>query len=147
MNIEPRVGVGEVRFGMTLEEVLAVLGEPEWSGYDSEGDAERRWPNLTVRWGRETETVAEIAVPVENRVTIAGHLLPLDSDPLTVLCELDPEPVRCLGFLIFREIGVAISGFHDGDEDQRALTVFAPGRWDDMSSHFEPFTSKGGGAG
>jgi hypothetical protein len=53
-------------------------------------------------------------------------------DPNPVLLRLDPEPVERLGLLVFRRLGVTTTGYHDDDESDRALTVYAPGTWDEQ---------------
>ena len=116
-----------------------VLGEPRWSGANSRGETEQRWQDLTVRWDLDSRRVADIDGPTDQSITIDGRQLLPNPDPVSVLLGLDPNPVLCLGFLLFRGIGVAVTGFHDGDEEQKSITVFAEGRWDDCSTHFEPF--------
>jgi hypothetical protein len=52
-------------------------------------------------------------------------------DPNPLLLRFDLAPWETPGFLIFRRIGVAKTGYHDDDEYQRSLGVYAPGAWDE----------------
>ena len=39
------------------------------------------------------------------------------------MLKLDPDPLERVGFLVFTRIGITTTGYHDGDESQRAITV------------------------
>jgi len=53
-------------------------------------------------------------------------------DPLWQLLRQDPQPVEFRGFLVFKALGVTVTGYHDDDESQRAITCFVRGRWDEL---------------
>jgi hypothetical protein len=58
-----------------------------------------------------------------------------------MLRSYDPHPFEWVGFIIFLEIGIALTGYHDGDTAQRAMTIFPQGRWDAYRDQFSPFQS------
>jgi hypothetical protein len=37
-------------------------------------------------------------------------------------------------------LGVTLTGFHDNDLDDKAMTVFEDGTWDDLVKDFEPIS-------
>ncbi|WP_137173105.1 hypothetical protein [Massilia sp. HP4] len=37
------------------------------------------------------------------------------------------------------QLGITLTGFHDNDIDQKAITVFERGRWSDLISELKPF--------
>ena len=43
------------------------------------------------------------------------------------------------GFIVLLNLGITLTGFHDDDIYQRAVTVFARGRWDGQLSDLKPF--------
>lgn len=53
-------------------------------------------------------------------------------DPNPLLLRADPAPLERLGFLVFNRLCVTTTGYHDDDESQRALTVYPPGKWDEL---------------
>lgn len=42
-------------------------------------------------------------------------------------------------FIVSIKLGLALSGFHDGDCSQRAVHVFRRGEWDRFSGDLKPF--------
>jgi hypothetical protein len=41
------------------------------------------------------------------------------------------QPYEDVGYIIFYKLGIAVTGFHDNDESQKAITIFEEGYWDD----------------
>ncbi len=73
---------------------------------------------------------------VERRLAPDRHS-PLDRrrrhpDPNPALLLRESGSAPALGFLVFTRLGVTTTGYHDDDEDQRAITVFPLGKWDEM---------------
>jgi len=136
-KIRPFVGVGNAEFGMTPLEIEAVLGPSISVKTTNRGEREEIRENIAVRYG--DRGVIEFAFLPEADLGIDDFDLFGAPDPVGVLLGYDPSPKECFGFLIFLKIGVAITGYHDGDESQRAITTFQPGRWDSMAEHFAEF--------
>lgn len=137
MNIFPYEAVGPVRFGMDEIEVRAVLGEPGSESTDRGGNRVLRYDRLIVTIG--PNGVLEIGISPGSPTSLAG--IDLFSSPLALeaVCQMDGAPQEYLGFLVFLNLGITMTGFHDDDESQKALTVFAPGRWDILRSQMKPF--------
>jgi hypothetical protein len=55
------------------------------------------------------------------------------------IVELDRNPKECLGFIVLEQIGITLTGFHDSDSEQLAITAFASGRWDKMQAQMKSF--------
>jgi len=47
------------------------------------------------------------------------------------IAAMDLSARESLGFLVLPTLGITLTGFHDDDVSQLALTVFEHGRWDD----------------
>ena len=63
--------------------------------------------------------LATIKLFVDEPISVIKRLFLLDSSAATYL-----------GFLVFLELGISLTGFHDDDEDQKAFTAFERGSWD-----------------
>jgi hypothetical protein len=72
-------------------------------------------------------------------VTLLNHDLFAEPNLIAFLTRLDPNPFLFVGFVVFLELGIRLSGFHDGDESQKAIGVVRGGYWDEFVSEFVPF--------
>ncbi len=59
---------------------------------------------------------------------------------LAKIMTADPNPMHYLGFIVFLKVGITLTGFHDEDISQRALTLFERGAWDHRISKMQPFS-------
>jgi len=66
-------------------------------------------------------------------------------DPLAAFWRADPDPREDVGFVIFRSLGVAVSGYHDNDPSQRAISFGARGLWDEHFTKAKPIDLSGYG--
>ncbi|EIJ45150.1 hypothetical protein GWL_45900 [Herbaspirillum sp. GW103] len=55
------------------------------------------------------------------------------------MVNLDGNPYESVGFIVLLNLGITLTGFHDDDIYQRAVTVFTRGRWDDLLQKLKPF--------
>ena len=136
-EIRPFVGIGNAEFGMTPLEIEAVLGPSISETITNRGEREEIREYIAVRY--DNRGVVEFAFPSGADLTIDDVDLFGASGPVVVLMGYDPSPKECFGFLIFLKIGVTITGYHDGEESQRAITTFQRGRWDSMTEQFNEF--------
>jgi hypothetical protein len=67
----------------------------------------------------------------------------MTTNPLTAFLRADPNPRENVGFVIFRTLGVAVSGYHDDDPSQRAISFGASGLWDEHFANAKPITLSG----
>jgi hypothetical protein len=136
--IHPYVGVGQLTFGMTPDEVAAVLGPP----HDSELIADmgeireqREQAALQAVYSADNKRLLELGFspPIAGLEFEGVQLFAVPSDDaLRRIIQRDPAPLTDVGFVVFFEFGITMTGFHDGDEAQKAVTVFEKGRWDDI---------------
>lgn len=139
-EIVPSKGVPPIVFGMAPQIVEGLLGPAERSRTNADGEREEHRASLLVRYDSESETVVEFSFGPDSDVVLDGVAILQSPDPAEELLRRSTRVVECLGFLVFLDLGVALSGYHDGDSDQRALTVFVPGRWDSLAKHFAEYT-------
>jgi len=154
MDMQPYASVGPVRFGMSETEVRAVLGAPQSPRKDGSGDLVLRYGYLRVTVG--VSGAVEVGVVPEIPTTHAGIDIFSSPSAFAGLCLMDGAPQESSGFIILLKLGITMTGFHDGDESQKAVTAFVAGRWDVFKPEMKPFSlvryrrgqassSKGGG--
>lgn len=136
MNIYPYVGIDSIKFGMNSKEVRDVLGEPNSVSTSGLGEEEENYEDMTIRYCIENNKVVEISFDPDSGVMLDGEYLYSQSNLTKYLLFKDPNPVECYGFLIFLGLGIATTGFHDFDEDQKAISIFSKGRWSSMQGDF-----------
>lgn len=68
-------------------------------------------------------------------ISLDGHEIQVTWDHafLEQACRLDGAPVLSFGFVVLRKRGIAITGIHDDDKSQLAVTVFSEGDFDEFA--------------
>jgi hypothetical protein len=137
--VEPDVGALPIRFGMTPKEVADQLGPPIAVLPDSGGTRIEERPNLMVGYSPTDGTMFEAVFWPGAQLFFRRENLLEIPDPISYLRQFDPTPVKCLGSIVFRGLGIRLSGFHDGDESQQAIGVAPKRHWDKYSDDFVSF--------
>lgn len=123
-EVVPYQSIGPVHFGMSMQEVAVLLGEPVWVGED-DGEVEARYRDESVVVTFEEGRVGEVGLtPSDLFLPKVAGIRPFDDDRVTVLQALETAngPVsEAYGFLIFDKLGFTLTGIHDGDRAQTAL--------------------------
>jgi hypothetical protein len=139
-DLIPYVGSLPIRFGMTPAEVREALGEPDSVTSNRKGERDERRGETNVRYGSNNQNVVELAFGPHVPVLYKGVSLFEDPRALATLARDDPAPVEVLGFLLFLGLGIALTGVHDRDPNQLAISVFERGRWDHLQARFRPYS-------
>lgn len=139
--IKPYDSVGKVKFGMTADELMAVLGAPLRIAKNRRGEPSYEYGDLMIRLSVESNKVAEIALMPQSGVEVEGVDADVFSsdDALAHLLEKDGSPYEYMGFIVLLRLGMTFTGFHDSDESQKAVTVFEKGRWNTLRSQLNTF--------
>jgi hypothetical protein len=137
----PHVGVDDLVFGLSAQDVPTLLGPPKTARKTARGE------------------ISETRGPAQPRVTLAAdRLVELSYMPAAGALVLDDEDLFAgeglrhlrriqagygplftnVGFVVCLEAGIAVTGFHDGNLAQKAVTVFERGRWDRFAGHLAP---------
>ena len=140
INIVPYEAVGPVRFGMNLQEIREALGEPELITKDRRGNDVLRYEGMSVTVA--SAGAVEVGLLPELRVDIENIDVFNTPSAFNRLCIMDGSPQECLGFIVFLKLGITLTGFHDRNESQKAVTAFVAGRWDAMRPQMKPFSHK-----
>jgi hypothetical protein len=62
-----------------------------------------------------------------------------DKTFLQLVCDYDGAPQDLYGFIVLRRLGITVTGIHDDDESQMAVTVFCEGAFDNLLPKAIPF--------
>lgn len=137
------VGALPLKFGMTPEDVAAVLGAPDTSGpnwmkvlcynYYSPG------LEICVGFGGEGETADHFGIGRLSTVRYQG--LDFFGDPTAwrALVRQNSDCQTWVGFILLCDLGIQLSGFHDNDPSQLAVVAFPRGAKEKHRSKFKPF--------
>lgn len=136
---EPYIGALPVRFGMSPVEVAAVIGPPSAVLPGVFGTTAEARPKLMIGYDRANNCVYEVNCHVGTTLMFQGHDLLAHVDPIAFLRLFDPNPVLFVGVVLFLKLGIQVSGFHDCDESQKAISMFIKNIYADYAEDFAPF--------
>ncbi|PHS00954.1 MAG: hypothetical protein COA78_23225 [Blastopirellula sp.] len=142
-TLVPYVGARPVTFEMTAADVEEILGPAEAVNMNDLGERDERRGPMNVRYSQDDGKVVEIGFDPTAGLLFHGSNLCNESSLVEFLLQFDPQPFEWVGFLIFLELGITATGFHDEDESQKAITVFRKGRWDEFRDEFNAYTQAG----
>ena len=136
-------GALPLRFGMSPEEVASIIGQPRvaspnWQGvlswsYDSPT------LSLNIGFGGDVQTANHFGFGRGSIVRHRGLDFFADRSAWRRLIDLSCDLHECLGFLVFCDLGIALTGFHDDDEDDLAVVAFPRGEWEEFRGKFKQF--------
>lgn len=144
LEIQPYIGVGVLRFGMNQDAIAQLIGAPtrQKKGFSGELTEYRRENGLLTTYDKNTHELVEIGLS-RNILELEYQNSEIFSSPpmaiLSELVKLDGRPYESLGFIVLLNLGITLTGFHDGDVNQKAVTVYAQGRCDDFLDELKPF--------
>jgi hypothetical protein len=125
MNIKPYVSVDSLQFAVsTKEDCVALYGEPKVIRKNREGATEFHYNEIILRFDTKDDTFRECTLLPYANATLNEIEVTWDHDFLNELCKADGAPRESFGFIVFGKLGIAVTGIHDNDESQLAITVF-----------------------
>lgn len=136
--IVPYNSVGPITFELNEDSVRSTLNAPLSARANTSGELELVFSEQIVRLSPNAGVV-EVSVLPEGKPTVSGVEVFTQPDALQVLLHLAETAWETVGFLVFSKLGVAITGLHDGDKSQRAVSAFTRGRWDELVGASKPF--------
>ena len=133
-------GFDTLMLGMTRAEIDAALGEtakPDGEGHPGEPAFvyEAASARVVLREGR----AVELALWPPARAMFGGRPLFGEGHVWREIVEADGDAHETFGFLVLRNLGLTLTGFHDDDPGQLAVTAFEPGRWDEAAAGMKLF--------
>ena len=137
IEISPYAGVGPMRFGMSPTETVEHLGQPQAVSTNRSSETVQRYSTMLLTY--DAEGLAEVGIFPEGEARL-GSLDPLTREGLAALIAEDGEAQDVLGFVVLLNLGITVTGVHDDDHAQRAVTAFRRGRWDRLHASMKPFS-------
>ncbi|MFN9371899.1 MAG: hypothetical protein ACK6D3_08450 [Planctomycetaceae bacterium] len=132
MTIKPYASVGGVAFGGAESECIDRLGFPLATHLNREGFVEMVYAQMIVRLDPIERRVVEFTLLPNCKSKIEGIEITWDRRFLERACHFDGKPREVYGFVVLPNLGIAITGIHDDDVSQMAITVFNRGAFDDL---------------
>lgn len=135
---EPYISVGPIRFGMSIEEIQKILGEPKKTIKSPMQQVREVRENLIIFYSVKNQTVEEISCSPGINVYYHNKNI-IQDNILFYLKQFDNDPYEGIGTIVFFKLGVATSGYHNNDESQKNVTFFKQGVWDDVKPRLKPY--------
>jgi hypothetical protein len=133
------VGAMPLQFGMTKDQVEKLVGAPLRMTVNRLGETNAQYESFSVRYSQTDKSLVEIGFSPSAKVTVGGTDLFETPGNFRQLLQHDSCPYEYVGFIILLDLGITLTGFHDNDSSQLAITAFTRGRWDHLKSKFTKF--------
>lgn len=138
-ELKPYSGIGPLRFGMLEDDVLSLLGMPISRTKNRRNEIEARYSDIFIRFSSDGHDLVEVGFLASSNLIFNNIDIFNEDNSLESLIALDGDVREYLGFIVFFNLGLTLTGFHDEDYFQRAATCFSYGRWDQLKSAMLPF--------
>lgn len=141
MKISKYKSFGPVNFGTSETEVVKQLGNPRNTRTNNENELEYHYDDVIVRYDATSKLVREgTLLPKESgEFQINDMVLDWRDDFLKTLCLADGDPNEFYGYIVLFNLGITLTGFHDGDDPQKAISAFSLGDWDQFKGDMTAF--------
>ena len=131
--------VNGVPFGASKAELLTAFGEPIRERFNHQHEMELHYPGFILRLRNGRDEFREATLIPFAKATINGLWVRWDMSFFRAMCEMDGNPREDHGFIVLNRLGLALTGFHDDDKAQLAITCFSSGDWDRFIAKSRPF--------
>lgn len=139
IKIDSYNNVNGLIFGSSEVDAIAVFGEPVSRKTNRESERELHFSDFILRFDAISGGLREVTLLPFCEGMINGDAVFWDDRFLQWLALHDKNLIEVLGFVLSLKVGVAISGFHDDDEAEKAIHMFRYGDWDIFQKNMRPF--------
>jgi len=123
---------------MTPEEVAALIGDPDRVFPDPFGNRSELRSGYSLGYDANSGQLTE-AVFSKSELLFHGVNLFAVDNVIDFLRKHDASPQTAVGVIFFLKLGLSLTGFHDGEDDQKSISVTRKGHWDEFLEDFVPF--------
>jgi hypothetical protein len=130
-DIQPFGGAIPVRFGMPRFELIEIMGNPVVAGNGNDSWGEKL--EITVGYDKGGLVNHVGLGPGNFELQLNGQVIwtPNEhTDPNPTFLRYDPDPLEHVGFLVFTQLGIKTTGFHDDYSNDLSVVVYPKGAWD-----------------
>lgn len=135
--LDPYVGALPVTFNMSPEDVAQIIGPPDSIDDHNTNELEERRGSVAIRYSNQDFKIVEVSFLPKVQLIYHGVDLFRKNYVIDFLSQYD-RPFEFVGFVVYLGLGLAMTGFHDNDESQKAITVFRRGHWDEFQDRLRP---------
>jgi hypothetical protein len=140
-------GLHPLLIGMSREQLDRVMHEePKVSPSRIAGEETLQFENANARVVMREGRIVEIALTPPASVLFEDKPLFQDPSVWRAVVAGDGDAQECLGFIVLQQSGLTLTGFHDNDPAQLAVTAFELGRWDAMQGQMKPLGMQANGS-
>ena len=124
-KINPYESVGDIRFGMAKDEIMALFGkEPDNISFDYLQRTNMMWDNISIKLNAK-ELVNDISfVDSKYKIFYKDISVMEGSGALIKLLNKTEKPLNTVGFKVYFAVGIALTGFGKSKED-KTISVFS----------------------
>lgn len=143
-QIQSFVGALPLRFGMSADEIVKLVGEPDTRSTNYFGAPSFSYYasglDLNVGFDKGSELATHFGFGRLSSVRFKH--LDIFGDPAAwrAIVQMSSDCHEWVGFVICCDLGIQLSGFHDGDDNQLAISIFPKGDYDRHRPKFKPFS-------
>ncbi len=138
-EIEPYVGASPLRFGMTLSEAERISSTSAIRSKTRSVDLVLNYESHNIGFSSDDNLLNHIGFTKGAKVIYNGIDFFGRQNSWKELISQETQLYECLGFLLFLDHGLALTGFHDDYEDELSVTAFMRGRYEKFRDHFKPW--------
>ena len=122
--IYPYVSVGDIKFGMKKEDVESIFDrEPDTVSQDYLKRIDARWENVSIKFNKK-KIVNEISFISGKYKVIYEDIDIFSNDNIIKLLNKNEKPLNTVGFKVYFEVGIALTGFGKNKEE-KTVSVFS----------------------
>ncbi|MEZ6142713.1 MAG: hypothetical protein R3B84_19295 [Zavarzinella sp.] len=134
----PFIGSLPLQFGMTPDEVTALIGPPIRTFSDPFGNRSESRSGYSLGYDANSGLLTE-AVFSKGDLYFQGVNLLSIADLIDYLRKFDDSPQSAVGVIFFLKLGLSLTGFYVGEEDQKSISLTRADHWDEFLEDFVPF--------
>lgn len=139
-SIVPYVGAKPVLLGMSPSEVEWVLGEPRMKSRNFRKEITYDYDLMNLGFDGK-DRLCHIGFVPGASLEYDGNSVWTD-EAFRRLCHIDGNPKEVVGFVVLLSLGIAFTGFHDGDDSQKAVSLFIEGGYDELKPKMRDFVDR-----
>ncbi|TBN12839.1 hypothetical protein EYC79_11525 [Agrobacterium cavarae] len=141
LEIYPGEGLGNLKFGMGISEVLRALGqEKDRTVRDDVTELYfDNYLNVAFRDG----ILFQIGATRYSTGIMYKNIDIFSAEPLSVLRMIEADAggaFEMYGFIVFLPLGLSLTGFHDDDLENKAMTVAVLDEWQSVREELKPIS-------
>jgi len=130
--------VNNLEFGSSIENTKQAFGKPNEENVDNDGEVELSYDSFIIRFNKHLE-FNEFTLLPEINFKINGKLIGWTYKDVKPIIKMDSNPLESYGFIVLLDLGIALTGFHDGDDSQKAIHFFSKGLCEIYRDDTQPF--------